>query len=348
MRADCADMQPIRVLVADSTRMGAQLLSNALERDGRCKVVDPVVTSAEALQAVATHQIDIALVSSDLDQVPSKAFDTVREFRFLCPTLRSVILLDCSRRELVVAAFRAGAKGVFCRDESLERLARCIRCVHTGQVWASSEQVNHALEALVTGTAPQILDATDSPLLSRREQDVVHYVAEGCSNREIAERLKLSEHTVKNYLFRIFEKLGLSSRVELALYVFAQQQSSTISGNEAAGWATIDFQAPSMGFAIKTAEEGLQAAQHLLAEMYRTGNAVPRDLAQAYVWFDHVEKAYAVLSAHSRVIRAELALKLPTEKLPQIKGRTSLRQRKPANGEGTEKAELARQTTSAA
>ncbi len=344
MRPDSADMQRIRVLVADSTRMGAQLLSGAIERDRRCKVVESVATSADALRAISTHQIDIALVSSDLDQVPSKGFDTVREFRFLCPSVRSVVLLDCSRHELVLAAFRAGAKGIFCRDESLGRLARCIRCVHIGQIWANKEQVELALNSLANGVAPQILDAAGSPLLSQREQEVVQYVAEGYSNREIAERLKLSEHTVKNYLFRIFEKLGLSSRVELVLYAFSQQQSTNISGNTAAT-ATVDFGGPSLELAMKTANQGIEAAERLLAEVYRTGNAVPGDLVEAYMWFERAEKAYAVLSERSRAIRARLA---STDQFPHAQLRTSPHQRKPAKDQGTKKTESTPQTTSAA
>jgi DNA-binding CsgD family transcriptional regulator len=76
------------------------------------------------------------------------------------------------------------------------------------------------LEALCESEPMRVLDAGGDPLLSKREQDVVRCVAEGLSNREIANRLRLTEHTVKNYLFRIFDKLGVSSRVEVVLYAF--------------------------------------------------------------------------------------------------------------------------------
>jgi DNA-binding NarL/FixJ family response regulator len=89
--------------------------------------------------------------------------------------------------------------------------------VDAGQVWASSSELQFVLEAL-TQPALAHLSSNGKSLLSAREIDVVRCLAEGLTNREIARRLKLTEHTVKNYLFRIFDKLGVSSRVEVVLY----------------------------------------------------------------------------------------------------------------------------------
>jgi DNA-binding CsgD family transcriptional regulator len=87
--------------------------------------------------------------------------------------------------------------------------------VHDGQVWASSSEVKFALEALSSAPTIRAINAAGSNLLSRREMQVVHYLAEGLTNREIGERLGLSRHTIKNYLLKIFDKLGVSNRVEL-------------------------------------------------------------------------------------------------------------------------------------
>jgi DNA-binding NarL/FixJ family response regulator len=121
----------------------------------------------------------------------------------------------------VVEAFRAGARGVFCRSESLKSLARCIQCVSEGQIWANSKELRYLLEALGEALPLRVIDARGAALLSRRELEVVRCVAEGLSNREIAQRLGLTEHTVKNYLFRIFDKLGVSKRVEVVLYAYS-------------------------------------------------------------------------------------------------------------------------------
>ena len=128
------------------------------------------------------------------------------------------MLLDSSDRAQVIESFRAGARGVFCRTESLKQLAKSIRCVHEGEIWASHVEMDFLVEAVAEPAPLTFLSANVHALLSARELDVVRCVAEGLNNREIAQRLTLREHTVKNYLFRIFDKLGVSSRVEVVLY----------------------------------------------------------------------------------------------------------------------------------
>src|SRR5207237_7032349 len=91
------------------------------------------------------------------------------------------------------------------------------------QIWANSNELQFLLEAMSEPVPMKFLSASGDALLSAREIDVVRCVAEGLSNREIALRLSLREHTVKNYLFRIFDKLGVSSRVEVVLYALGNQ-----------------------------------------------------------------------------------------------------------------------------
>jgi DNA-binding NarL/FixJ family response regulator len=131
----------------------------------------------------------------------------------------------------VVAAFRRGARGVFYRTDSLETLSRCIRTVHQGQIWASNEDLEHLINALIHVQPLQFKDTDGMPLLSRREEDVVRLVADGLKNREIAQRLKVKEHSIRNYLYRIFNKLGVSTRVELILYAFSQRDRSNYGGS---------------------------------------------------------------------------------------------------------------------
>src|SRR5216684_6412923 len=132
---------------------------------------------------------------------------------------RPILLLEDCEHDLVIDAFRSGARGGFSRAESSERLSKCIYTVHKGQIWASTREMDHILEELMATRPRRIVDAHGSSLLSKREEEVVALVADGLTNRQISEQLKLSEHTVKNYLFKVFEKLGISTRVELVLYV---------------------------------------------------------------------------------------------------------------------------------
>lgn len=210
----------IRVLAADSTRMNSQLLAAALERDKRFRVLDPVSDARALVATVSKEKPAVVVISTELDDEPRKGFAVARELHGLQTETRVVMLLDTSERGHVIEAFRAGAQGVFCRSESLKALAKCIHCVSQGQVWANSRELRYLLEALGEALPLRVLDARGAALLSRREQEVVRCVAEGLSNRDIAQRLGLTEHTVKNYLFRIFDKLGVSKRVEVVLYAY--------------------------------------------------------------------------------------------------------------------------------
>ena len=131
------------------------------------------------------------------------------------------MLLDSTERDLVADAFRGGAVGVFCRDYAFNAAPKCIRRVHEGLVWVNNMELEFLLE-LVIGMKPLEVRSTGGmALLTPRERDVVRLAAEGMRNQEIALKLNLGEHTVRNYLIRIFDKLGISSRVELVLYALS-------------------------------------------------------------------------------------------------------------------------------
>ena len=215
------DKPLIKVLAADSTRMNSQMLADVLARDKRFQVLSTQLSAATILAFTESDKPDVVLLSPVLEDDPVKGFQLARELRAAHPSTRVVMLLDRSERSSAVEAFRAGASGIFCRTESLKFLPRCIACVHAGQVWANSHELKYLLDALSQAMpARQALNASDVSILSKREQDVVRGVADGLSNREIANHLHLTEHTVKNYLFRIFDKLGVSSRVEVVLFAF--------------------------------------------------------------------------------------------------------------------------------
>jgi DNA-binding NarL/FixJ family response regulator len=224
---------PIRVLAADKTRMNTQLLGNALGRENGFLVIAAEPTEGAILAAIAKEKPDVVLLSVILEDDPALGLRVARQLRALHPETHIIMLLDASERNSVVEAFRAGARGVFSRTESLHTLAKCIHCAHSGQVWANSREQEYLLEAVSEAISMRSLDNSGLPSLSKREQDVVLCVADGLSNREIAHRLNLTEHTVKNYLFRVFDKLGVSSRVEVVLYVFKLMQSSATSNPDA-------------------------------------------------------------------------------------------------------------------
>jgi DNA-binding NarL/FixJ family response regulator len=199
--------------------MNSQLLAGALVRDKRFLLLESEPTAAAILAATSAEKPDVVLLSARLEDDPTLGFQVARQLAAAHPQTRIIMLLDAPERGSVVEAFRSGARGVFCRTEPLKSLSKCIRCVYSGQVWASSNELRYLIDALSQAMSTRMVGASGVPL-SKREQDVVHCVADGLTNREIAHRLSLTEHTVKNYLFRIFDKLGVSSRVEVVLYAF--------------------------------------------------------------------------------------------------------------------------------
>jgi DNA-binding NarL/FixJ family response regulator len=213
-------IEKIRVLAADSTRMSSQLLADALAQERQFDVKGIEAKGSSIIEAVVQHKPHVLLLSSSLEGSTTLGFEIMRQVHTACSETRVILLLDSANPSTVVEAFRSGAQGIFSRTESSKALAKCINSVHQGQVWANSAELRYLLQALREATPMRMVDHRGDAILSKREQEVVGCVAEGLSNREIAARLKLTEHTVKNYLFRIFDKLGVSSRVEVVLYAF--------------------------------------------------------------------------------------------------------------------------------
>jgi DNA-binding NarL/FixJ family response regulator len=215
----------IRLIVADQNLMNCQLLVGALRRCRRIEVVARATSSEQILAEAKASQPSVALIGATLQDGSLAGFEVVRRLRNLHPEIRAVLLLDSADRASVIDAFRAGARGIFSRDESLGTLCRCIQNVYAGQTWATSEQIEAVLEVFAR-IAPLLLPDKAKVPLSQRELEVAKLVAEGFSNREISQQLKLSQHTVKNYLFHIYGKLGMSSRVDLVLHVRSADRPS--------------------------------------------------------------------------------------------------------------------------
>jgi DNA-binding NarL/FixJ family response regulator len=202
--------------------MSCRLLASGLKKQ-RFDVKGFAADTGGLLDAVNGSPPDVALVSARLQNGPAAGIEVLPEIRERQPNVKTVVMLDRSDPNLVVEAFHAGAKGIFSRGESeLQALCRCIHSVYMGQVWANSQELGYVLNAF--SRSPLLRISGGSNPLSRREEDVVKLVADGLGNRQIAEQLNLSEHTVKNYLFRVFDKLGISTRVELVLWAATRHQ----------------------------------------------------------------------------------------------------------------------------
>ncbi len=207
------------VLIADSNRMQAQLLTSALRRRSEFHITHCQMDTISILQAVSSKRPRIAVLSLNHSGNASETVIILRRFHLAHPEIAKVLLVETCDRELALSAFRSGARGIFAIAEAnLRLLCKCLLRVAGGQIWANTEQLNYVMDLVSEVPSLRMLNSRGRSLLTPREEQVVALVAEGLGNRQIAAELNLSQHTIKKYLFRIFEKLGVSTRVELVLY----------------------------------------------------------------------------------------------------------------------------------
>jgi len=224
---------PIRLLLADANAMVCELFRGALRRRRAFRVVGSVVTVREFLAKAEIETVDIALVGAHLQDGIGSGLRAIQLLRAVRPNARAIVLLERFERNLVAESFRAGAKGVFFRSQhQLDVLCKCISRVHAGQIWASTAELEQVVEALRQHRPLSLTNAQGIKLLSKQESKIARLISEGMTNREIAVQLGLSGHTVKNYLFKVFDKLGISNRVELALYVATHDNAVDADNNE--------------------------------------------------------------------------------------------------------------------
>src|ERR1700691_1328980 len=206
------------VLVTEASKMYCDLLSMAfLAVPDRFHVVATAFTTADILAHVREHRPSVAIISDNLADGPLSGLRILPEVRRANPETRILLAMGSSDKELVIEAFRFGADGVFCRKSPFEMLCKSVDALSQGQIWANATELRYVLNEFTRAPKQRKVDPTVENRMTKREADVVRLAVEGMSNREIAGELGLTEHTVKNYLFRVFDKLGVSNRVELVL-----------------------------------------------------------------------------------------------------------------------------------
>jgi DNA-binding NarL/FixJ family response regulator len=209
----------VAVLLVHERRMVSELYAKAFNHRPRFRVVAQVRKISEAVRVVQESTVDVALISSTLKDGADDGLGALPQIRAASPNVKLIVLLEESDNRVAILAFRGGADGVISPAiDGFNCLCRCVEQVNAGQVWANSVQLHQVLEEFSRRASVQVVGNTGEALLTKREEEIVHLVEDGLTNRQIAVRLGLSEHTVRNNLFRIFDKLGVSTRVELALY----------------------------------------------------------------------------------------------------------------------------------
>ena len=213
----------IRVFIADRDSMSSELLASALSREQHftCSAIQP----AELSRTLKSTDVDLVVIAVDINLDPGSGFELASALCLAHPNIYIVLLLSQTCHESVINAFRCGARGVISRQQPMTMFLDCILRVAKGFIWTEESESSALLDAIKSIPAPTFHSRSDFRELTARELQVVKCAAKGKTNKAIASELQLSEHTVKNYLFRAFEKLGVSNRVELLFYLTTQRHT---------------------------------------------------------------------------------------------------------------------------
>lgn len=210
----------VRIVIADQHPQARQDVRRGLEFDPDFHILGEASNAVHAIELVRQNQPDILLVDFPLSQDRQlKTWFATHD----SPHVRIVVTMTELEKTQLVEAFRLGAHGVVLKPSSPRVLSRSMRSVMAGHCWLESESVGILVEALRESLAQG--NGTKSPQdygLTRREVDIITKIASGRSNKEVGEEFAISERTVKHHLTNIFGKVGVSSRLQLALFAVNQ------------------------------------------------------------------------------------------------------------------------------
>jgi DNA-binding NarL/FixJ family response regulator len=207
----------ITLVLADDHRLFRDGLRRLLETEPDLRVVGEAGDAQEAVRLAERLQPDMLLL--DLAMPGGGGLDVLRTLAAAPPSkTRSVVVTARSQKVETLEALQLGARGLVLKEAAGELLIKSIRCVMRGEYWVGGGDVGNVLEAFQAQLAKPRSTKSNRFGLTPREMEIVAHVAEGASNKDIAERLKLREDTVKHHLSSVFDKLGVYSRLELALF----------------------------------------------------------------------------------------------------------------------------------
>ncbi|MBI2956342.1 MAG: response regulator transcription factor [Acidobacteria bacterium] len=217
------DRENIRVLVVDDHAMFREGLCQLLAAEDDITVVGEARTGAECLGLVGKLKPDIVLL--DLKMPDRNGLEVLSDLTRADAPAQVIILTASEDESDYVEAVRRGARGIVPKAAATERLLEGIRKVSQGETWIDQRVAAEVMKAITETPGPR---RGDKALLTPREHEIVLLVAQGFRNKEIADRLSISEQTVKNHLHNIFDKLGVSDRLELALYALHHKLAKAV------------------------------------------------------------------------------------------------------------------------
>jgi DNA-binding NarL/FixJ family response regulator len=208
------DSAKIRVVLADSETIYREGVQKILALQDDIRVIARVDTLAGLHDAIQRFPTDLILLEGRLIL---GAVDTISELVRHVPKLKIIVQLTQNEQINTVELYRLGVRGIIPRSISAGLLVKCVHRIAAGEIWINNESINSVIEAY-RSQKDALTSLRTQPRLSPKELAVITYVTQGMRNKEIAFQLGTSEQVIKNYLRKIYDKLGVSDRLELALY----------------------------------------------------------------------------------------------------------------------------------
>ena len=217
----------IKLLIADDHAIFRDALRKLLDSEEEITIVGEAQNGAECIKMLGELKPDILLL--DLRMPDKNGFAVLEELDFNTLPTRVIVLTAAEDDRDVVRAMRLGARGVVLKESAIDLLVKSIHRVHAGEIWLDGHMTAEVIKAFSTSSKSGA--SSEKPLLSDREMEVVQLIAQGFHNKEIGKKLFISEQTVKNHMHNIFDKLGVSDRLELMLYAIHHRLIDEPSGN---------------------------------------------------------------------------------------------------------------------
>ena len=217
----------IRLLIADDHAIFRDGLRKLLDSEEEITIVGEAQNGAECIKKLGELKPDVLLL--DLRMPDKNGLAVLEELDFNTLPTRVIVLTAAEDDRDVVRAMRLGARGVVLKESAIDLLVKSIHRVHAGEIWLDGHMTAEVINAFSASSKSGA--RSEKALLSNREMEVVQQVAQGFHNKEIGIKLFISEQTVKNHLHNIFDKLGVSDRLELMLYAIHHRLIDEPSGN---------------------------------------------------------------------------------------------------------------------